>query len=190
MWTFPAYLLLRFYRLFFKVRVSWSFKREDIHSPVVYAFWHGNMFVMPFLYRGGCIKTLVSTHRDGRLATQIMRFFSIGNIPGSSHREPYQAFKMMLKAIKKENCDIAITPDGPKGPYHKMKKGPLELAYLAKVPIVPIRVEHRRAWQLKSWDRFFIPKPLSEVSVKFLEPVYVNDKQDIERISSFIGDVL
>jgi hypothetical protein len=190
MWTFLIFLLLKFYRLFFKVEVSWSFNKGDIHSPVIYVFWHGNMFVPPFLYKEKCIKTLISTHHDGRVAAQIMHFFDIGNIPGSSHRNPQQAFKRMIKAIKEENCDIVITPDGPKGPYHQMKKGVVELAYLTKVPIIPIRVRYKRAWQLKSWDKFFIPKPFSKVDVKFLEPIYVNDKQDIERINSFIGSIL
>lgn len=190
MWTFFIFLVLKFYRLFFKIRVKWDFKREDIHSPVVYVFWHGNMFVMPFLRKGSCIKTLASTHRDGRLVAQVVRFFNVGNIPGSSHRRPYRAFRMMLKAIREENCDIAIAPDGPTGPRHKMKKGPVELAYLAKVPIVPVRVRYKRAWQFKSWDRFLVPKPLSEVEVEFLKPVYVHNKEDIEAVNSSIGDVL
>jgi lysophospholipid acyltransferase (LPLAT)-like uncharacterized protein len=33
------------------------------------------------------------------------------------------------------------------------------------VPIVPIRASASRAWRLRSWDRFLIPKPFARVTV-------------------------
>ena len=62
--------------------------------------------------------------------------------------------------------DVAITPDGSRGPCYEIKPGLVLLAQLTGQPILPISFEYASAWRLKSWDRFFIPKPFSKVTIR------------------------
>ena len=47
------------------------------------------------------------------------------------------------------------------GPPGLIKAGLISMAQLSGVPIVPVIVSADRAWVLKSWDHFLIPKPLA-----------------------------
>ena len=51
--------------------------REKFHEPIdrngsiIYALWHGEHFMSPYLYRrGDRISVLVSTHRDGEIVAR------------------------------------------------------------------------------------------------------------------------
>jgi lysophospholipid acyltransferase (LPLAT)-like uncharacterized protein len=48
--------------------------------------------------------------------------------------------------------------------------GALFLARNAGMPLVAMRVEVSRAWRLKTWDRFFIPKPFSTIHLHTQAP--------------------
>ena len=50
------------------------------------------------------------------------------------------------------------------------------VAYMARVTgleIVPIGLACDRAWRLRSWDRFTIPKPFARVAITYGDPVLV-----------------
>ena len=68
---------------------------------------------------------------------------------------------------------IAITPDGPRGPVRKYQAGALVAAQRTGVPIVPYALHVDRAWRLKGWDRFTIPKPFARIQLVFGDPKYV-----------------
>ena len=72
-----------------------------------------------------------------------------------------------------EGHDIAITPDGPRGPAGSFAPGALVAAQRSGAPIVAIGVHAPRAWRLKSWDQFVIPKPFSRVHIAYSDPAYV-----------------
>ena len=65
----------------------------------------------------------------------------------------------------KNGVDIAITPDGPRGPRYRLNPGVLKVAQQTGVGVMPINVEYSRCWQLKSWDGFMIPKPFSRADI-------------------------
>jgi lysophospholipid acyltransferase (LPLAT)-like uncharacterized protein len=77
-----------------------------------------------------------------------------------------------------EGTDGVLTPDGPRGPCYRMAAGPVKLAQLTGASVQPIKVRYQNAWRLKSWDRFFIPKPFSRVVVTFLPPITVDPSAD------------
>jgi len=54
-----------------------------------------------------------------------------------------------------------------------MKPGALAAAQRAGVPVLPIHAGAERAWRLRSWDRFMIPKPLSRLMICYGVPFEV-----------------
>ena len=151
---------------------------------LIWMFWHNRMLVVPGLYSRYTRKfrpaaVLTSASRDGALLASVMRQFGLEAVRGSSSRRGAQAMIECRRLLKK-NYYIGITPDGPRGPLYQMQPGIVQLARLCAVPIVPITVEYEKSWRLKSWDRFFIPRPFSVVRVRFLPFVEVPVDEDPE----------
>ena len=148
---------------------------------LIWMFWHNRMLIVPGLYSRYTRKfrqaaVLTSASRDGAMLASVMRRFGLEAVRGSSSRRGAQAMIECRRLLKK-NYYIGITPDGPRGPVYEMQPGVVQLARLCAVPIVPITVEYEKSWRLKSWDRFFIPKPFSVVRVRFLPFVHVPDDE-------------
>ncbi len=185
------YLIIRIYRLFCFFKVTAEVPVDSYTTPVIYAFWHNSILLLPFARnQKRKIKILISTHKDGKLASNVIKYFHLGTVGGSSHRNPKKAFREMIKTMKEDRYDIGITPDGPKGPAWKVKKGIIELAYLTKAPIIPIVLSVSSAWHLSSWDRFIIPKPFSTVEYIYSNPIYVKSKNEMDEKSKELENVL
>ena len=69
---------------------------------------------------------------------------------------------------------VAVTPDGPRGPAESFAPGALIAAQRSGAPIVLLRAVADRAWRLRSWDRFIIPKPFARLTIYVSEPVPVH----------------
>ncbi len=79
----------------------------------------------------------------------------------------------MLQALKAGES-VGITPDGPRGP--RMRVGPggvVTLSRLAGVPVVPVSFSAKRAFWLKSWDRFLVAWPFGRGVFVWGEPISV-----------------
>ena len=74
----------------------------------------------------------------------------------------------------KNGHDLAITPDGPKGPAFQVQPGTAYIAQRSEIPIIPITNSAEKVWTLKSWDRFIIPKPFSKAVIIIGKPIYVS----------------
>lgn len=72
--------------------------------------------------------------------------------------------KEMVKWAKK-GYDLAVTPDGPRGPKYTVQPGIVTLAQMTGFPILPISYTLSRKITLKSWDNFQIPIPFSRCDV-------------------------
>ena len=83
----------------------------------------------------------------------------------------------MLKASE-EGYDIAITPDGPRGPRYRVQKGIIELARRTGIDIIPITFNASRKKIFRSWDRFLLPYPFSQGVFIWGEPLYVPRQMD------------
>jgi lysophospholipid acyltransferase (LPLAT)-like uncharacterized protein len=84
----------------------------------------------------------------------------------------------LVRALRRSQL-AAVTPDGPRGPKHRLQPGVLWIAGLAECPLVPYHIEGSRQWVLKkSWDQHKIPKPFSTVYVCIGEPFFV-DKNEL-----------
>ena len=61
--------------------------------------------------------------------------------------------------------DLAITPDGPRGPCYIVQEGVISTAQLTGLPIVPVAYHLNWKIRSKSWDRFQIPLPFARCEV-------------------------
>ncbi|MFA6467999.1 MAG: lysophospholipid acyltransferase family protein [Bacteroidota bacterium] len=146
----------------------------------VIAFWHGSMLLGWFLHRprrNEHMSALVSQSEDGEFLSAVLERWKYFMIRGSSHIGGKEAMQLMVQAVH-EGKSLAITPDGPRGPRHEMKMGAVRIAQKTNVPLVlaGIAVGHKR--QLRSWDKFEVPLPFSNVAVVYSEPIYV--PQDLD----------
>ena len=80
--------------------------------------------------------------------------------------------KQLVRCLK-DGHSVAITPDGPQGPIHKVQEGVVALAKMTGVPIIPWRYEGNSCWHLNSWDSHKIPKPFTKIRNVFGQPVYI-----------------
>jgi len=95
--------------------------------------------------------------------------FGFDVVRGSSSKMGASAL-LQLSQILAEGGDIVITPDGPRGPAYELGPGPIFLAQKTGAEVLPINLEYSSCWRLKTWDRFILPKPFSEVRVIFAAP--------------------
>ena len=141
-------------------------------KPFVFAFWHGSMLPLVWRHRGEGAAVLVSLHKDGEIIARICDALGLRTIRGSTTRGGGRALLGLVRELE-AGYEVAVTPDGPKGPRHHFAPGALMAAQRAKAPIVPIGVHCASAWHLKSWDRFMIPKPFARVVVVYGDPAFV-----------------
>ena len=131
-------------------------------EPVLLAFWHERLLMMPFPYRGRRVCIMVSRHRDGELVTRAVRPLGIETARGSSTRGWSGGLKAMLRAHRR-GSDLAFAPDGPRGPRHVVKRGVIQVARATGAPIVPVAAAARWCVRLGSWDRLILPLPFSRI---------------------------
>jgi lysophospholipid acyltransferase (LPLAT)-like uncharacterized protein len=141
-------------------------------ESVILAFWHARLLMMPFIYPGRPAAILISQHRDAEYITRIAERLGYAVVRGSATRGGPGAFKRMIQALR-HGQNVAITPDGPKGPRQRAKLGALELARLTGAPLFPVAFGALPAWALASWDRFLIPRPFARACYIWGEPLHV-----------------
>jgi len=134
----------------------------------IWTLWHNCLFSFPLMYRKFFFDrrgaALTSASRDGEIASAVLELVGVAPIRGSSSRRGAQAL-IELTSWLSEGYDIALTPDGPRGPCYKLSPGLVLLAKKTGTPIMPLAVRYHNYWKLKSWDQFRIPKPFSRVDV-------------------------
>ncbi len=143
---------------------------DDRQAGRIYCFWHANLLALTYIFRNTGKTALVSKSKDGRLAASVARRWKHEIIFGSSSRGGSSALRDCIRCLKEHKC-IVITPDGPRGPRGKVKAGTAQIALAASAPVVAVTLEVDRAWRLRSWDGFMIPKPFSRITVILSEPL-------------------
>ncbi len=154
---------------------------------VVVAFWHGSMFVGWFLHRPQTnwnISALVSQSSDGEFLSTILERWKFTMIRGSSHIGGTEAMQLMVEEVE-SGSSLAITPDGPRGPRHEMKMGAVRVAQRAGVPLIVVGIAAATKKQLRSWDKFEVPRPFSSIVAKYSEPIIVPKELSNELLNEF-----
>jgi lysophospholipid acyltransferase (LPLAT)-like uncharacterized protein len=145
----------------------------------VSAFWHGRMLLFPFLKPGSPTYVLISVHRDGEMIASAVRHFGFRLVRGSSSKGGRAALREMVRLLKEDN-NLAITPDGPRGPAETAKPGVAQVAKIAGKAVVPIAFAASRATRMRSWDRFLVPRPFSRGVFVVGEPLYCAMEETVE----------
>lgn len=151
----------------------------------IFSFWHNQFFVMPYYYIKILgrypISVLTSLSRDGEYISRLLHKFGFSTARGSSSQGGESALRELIHEIEKGN-DVAVTPDGPRGPRHIVQSGIIALASITGCPIVPVgyKVCHRKI--LNTWDRFIIPYPFTRGVFTVANPIYIpKDISDSEK---------
>ena len=140
--------------------------------PFIFALWHGHLLPLLWYHRDEGVTILISEHRDGELVARTAESLGYGLIRGSTTHGADRALISLVRELNSGH-EVAITPDGPRGPAEKFAPGALVAAQRSDSFILPIAVSASRSWRLRSWDRFMIPKPFARVTVAYGPPTKV-----------------
>lgn len=176
-----AHLFVVFLRLVCSLNRT-TVTRQDIFDTYVeqgnniFVFWHSRLFFLVYYYiRSGVkcpVSALVSMSKDGDYGAALARKLRQDAVRGSTTRGAPKAIReLATKAARGYN--LAITPDGPRGPVSTVSEGVIKLAQLTGARIIPVSYDATRKRLLKSWDRLIIVKPFGRVHVGFAEPFQV-----------------
>ena len=189
-----CYYLLRFYLSLLRVKVV----GEEIalgcladYGRVIVAVWHQRF--LPALayvtkFRNFEPIVMISQSKDGELAAKIAERLGLVPVRGSSTRGGETALAAILKALKKNPAVIHIV-DGPTGPKGLVKPGLISMAQISGAVIVPVIVSVDRAWIMRSWDRFLVPKPFSKVTIEWGPPLAVPQDLDPPQQEEFRAEI-
>jgi len=149
-------------------------------GPAIYCVWHNRLALSLIAYfdylkkrnQTAGLAAMVSASRDGGLLSAVLERFRVQPVRGSSSRRGRQAL-LELTSWAERSYDLAITPDGPRGPRYAVQDGIISLAQLTGFPIIPVSCN--LSWKIvaKSWDRFQIPLPFSRCEIIYEKPIFV-----------------
>ncbi len=160
--------------------------------PLITSFWHACIIPSTYFFRDFGVRVMSSNSYDGEYMGRIIRKFGFVAVKGSSSRNAVRALLGLRRALQ-EGWTVAFSIDGPRGPRHKVKPGPVALARSSGVPLSMYHTAVERAWVLNTWDRLVIPKPFSRVLLRFgkLIPVPQDaSDEDIERYQQQLQESL
>lgn len=184
------------YLLYYVVKIIYATNKKVFHhpkddgKPIIICMWHGDLMSQPYNYfafrKNGKVKAMISHNKDGEIITKLVSNFKIGAVRGSSSKG---AAKVLISAIKeiKEGHDIAITPDGPRGPRYSVADGIVAIAQKSEAKIVCFNTIPSKFWQFKSWDKFVLPKPFGRIDFYISEPFDINN-MEFEESKEFIKE--
>ena len=176
--------------------------RYRIHDPhgfmthkeirqVLFCTWHNRLALSMKAYsifgrrhhQAAGLAGLVSASRDGAFLAAILERFGVQPVRGSSSRRGGQAL-LELTTWAERGYDLAITPDGPRGPRYVVQDGAMALAQVTGLPLVPVSFHLNWKIQVKSWDRFQIPLLFSRCEIIIGQVMRVpREASDAERES-------
>ena len=196
-WLFilPAFII-KTLRILMRTEINDPFKHLDTSEfPVITVTWHNRLLFFPPMfpkYMRTRTVAVISASRDGQYIVDLIKQFSIESVRGSSSRKGYQALSGALKAITEGQC-ISFTPDGPRGPKYTMGRGPIYLASQTGRPIIPVAINYSSYWELRSWDRFQIPKPWAKISLDIGDAIKIPkdiSEEELAKWSLIVKDKL
>jgi lysophospholipid acyltransferase (LPLAT)-like uncharacterized protein len=159
--------------------------------PLVFTLWHGQLLPLLYQHRNENVTVLISEHGDGEIIARIARGLGYRTVRGSTSRGAARALIESARAIE-DGGDLAITPDGPRGPARSFAPGAAIVAQRTGALVIGAAVTARPAWRLKSWDRFIIPAPFARIHVAYsgvaaIDAINARDAaNDVERLRELL----
>lgn len=154
----------------------------------LYCIWHDQIVMTIFSGRPRSMSGLVSRHQDGGYVADVMQACGIRPVRGSTKRGGSLAMRQLIEAAG--DLHVAITPDGPRGPRHRLKGGIVFLASHSGRGIVPVAYTCRRCWKIRgNWTDMMVPKPFTTIVVRGGPPIFVPpnvDRRGLEEYSALV----
>jgi len=148
--------------------------------PLVISFWHDCILPATYITRNRRLRVLASDSFDGEWIARIVRKFGFTSVRGSTTRGGIKGLLGMKREVE-QGWTVAFTIDGPRGPRHVAKPGPILLASATGVSMSTFYVAVEKAWVLRSWDRCLVPKPFSRVLMRMGKKISVPPDGDREQ---------
>lgn len=196
-WTFPvaAFLgaaLLRVWHASWRIDEAprrfidarRSARGDAARTGTVYLLWHSRILLGAATQKGLGLRVLISLHGDGEYIARTVERLGFRAVRGSSTRGGSRALRELIGELRAGN-DVAVTPDGPKGPRFRVQRGAIEAASVTGAPIVPVGLDCRSRKRLRSWDRFLIPWFFTRTVVRFGDEIRVPPDLDDAGLESW-----
>ncbi len=178
------------------MRLLWWTTRKRFHqiTPVderqhICVTWHGELLMSTQAYRKihphHHASAIISQHFDGEIIAKTLAFLKIRALRGSSKKGAKRVLLEAFRAVK-QGEEVLITPDGPRGPRHTMSDGAVALAVKSQLPIFVMNYQCDRYWQLRSWDKFVIPKPWSRIDF-YMQSLSI-EGMDVEQAGQYLRE--
>ena len=151
------------------LRISVSFEEGAQHAledrPYIASFWHSCIIPSAYIFRDLGIRVMTSASYDGEYIARIIQKLGFTAVRGSSSRNAVAAQLGMRRALE-EGWTVAFTLDGPRGPRHKVKPGPVALGRASGRALTTFHAAVDKGIVLNSWDKMVVPLPFARVLVR------------------------
>ncbi|MFZ5573122.1 MAG: lysophospholipid acyltransferase family protein [Thermodesulfobacteriota bacterium] len=143
------------------------------HAGCIYATWHQRMFYFFHYFGPQKIIMMISQSKDGEFATAVARHLGFDAVRGSANRGGKSAMLALIRLLRKPDTRAGMMVDGSQGPPRILKIGTVRLARATGKPVIPVICGARRKIVFKSWDRYFLPLPFTDVVVIHGTPRFI-----------------
>ncbi len=143
----------------------------------IFVTWHGRSLIPANVFRNRGYWALISLSRDGELQNNIFSRFGFQTIRGSTGRGGVRGALQMARKVR-DGGVLAFTPDGPRGPTHKVQLGVILMAEKSGAPIIPLGISASRRWLMRSWDSYMLPKPFARAYFLVGTPIHIPPNLD------------
>ena len=162
-------------------------------KPIMVCVWHGRL-VFPSWYirlKITNLHAIASHHSDAEIMARILKRWGYGLIRGST-KKGGKAVVLEMAEVFRNGGIVAVTNDGPKGPPRIAKAGSTGLAIKYNVNMVTITGSATKFWQMKSWDRFMLPKPFGRIDIMVSPPLEIatppaNNEEEVKLLSDYMN---
>jgi lysophospholipid acyltransferase (LPLAT)-like uncharacterized protein len=163
-------------------RVSGSVTRDQ----VVLAFWHEYNLVASVAARVRRndlrhVSFSTQTYR-GLVMDTMLAALGAGSVPLPRPDRRGEAARLALELARlgREGSTVAVSPDGPLGPYRRAKPGALLVARESGLALQAWGLSARPSVRLGGrWDRHVVPLPFSRIRVFEAEPFVVPEREEL-----------
>ncbi len=145
----------------------------------IIAFWHENILLSLHSRWRKPTTAMISRSKDGEIVARVLSFYGAETARGSSTRGGEIALREVLRDIR-AGRNIAVTPDGPKGPRRVVKEGVVYVAQVSGLPVVPFYFTAKAKKRLRSWDGQIVPRPMTRALFVYGAPISVPRDGDVE----------
>ena len=173
-----GYLFIRLLHATLRVRHVRAHYIDDSPRYIV-AFWHECILLSLHSRWRKPTTAIISRSKDGEIVARVLEMYGAETARGSSTRGGEVAIREVLRDVR-AGKNIAVTPDGPKGPRRVVKEGVVYIAQVSAFPVVPFYFTAKKKKRLRSWDGQIVPTPFSQALYLYGPPIDVPRDGDVE----------